>query len=108
MTGTRAVLEVDRGAGAAYLSLSDNEVDRTVEVVPEVQVDLDKFGVAVGVEILDLNMVVPIGKISSKCHIRSEKLAALSSLRGTVNSFVMRSSPQGSANRTDSSHFEFS
>lgn len=108
MSDTRVILEVDRDAGAAYLTLSDNEIVSTVEVVPEVQVDMDEFGVAVGVEILDLNMVVPVSKIASACHIKSDKLGALTALRGTVNSLVMRASPQGAASRTDSTHFEFS
>lgn len=108
MTDDRVILEVDRDAGAAYLTLSDNEVVSTVEVVPEVQVDLDEFGVAVGVEILDLNMVVPVSKIASQCHVKTDKLGALTALRGTVNSLVMRVSPQGSATRTNDTHFEFS
>ena len=45
-------LTVDREAQAAYLRLTDHPVARTVQVSPDVLVDLDSGGEAVGVELL--------------------------------------------------------
>lgn len=47
-------LAVDRKVGAAYMTLSDREIVKTVEV-GGLLIDLDKAGVAVGVEVLDMD-----------------------------------------------------
>lgn len=55
-------LEIDHTAGAAYVTLSDAEVVSTVEVTDEVCIDLDAFGVAVGIEILNLAAQIPMDR----------------------------------------------
>lgn len=107
MNDFEVVLEVDSDAGAAYLQLSDNEVAKTVEVVPEVQVDLDDLNLAVGVEILDLGIAVPVEKISQECHIHTDQLQVLHSLRGSVDALVMHVSSQGSSTQMATTDFEF-
>lgn len=49
-------VEVDHDAEAAYIALSAAPVARTVEVSPEVLVDLDQAGAVVGVELLTLDL----------------------------------------------------
>ena len=53
------MLSVDFEAQAAYLQLSSGQVAQTTEVGP-VNVDVDDLGVVVGVEILNLNAVIPM------------------------------------------------
>lgn len=108
MSHVEPVLEIDLTANAAYLQLTDEEVARTVEVTPEIQVDLDRLGVATGVEILDLNQPVPVETISKQCHIRSDQLSALAWLRGTVNDKIVLSAAQGYTTYVETnSRFEY-
>ncbi|MBS9532643.1 DUF2283 domain-containing protein [Mycobacterium sp. M1] len=56
MSVTRARMEIDRAAQAAYIDFGVDArgVGAAVEVSPTVTVDLDPAGVAVGVELLSL------------------------------------------------------
>jgi uncharacterized protein YuzE len=45
-------LTYDPEADAGYLKVSDAEIDRTIEVAPDVFVDLSAEGDVVGIEIL--------------------------------------------------------
>ena len=59
----------DATAGAAYITVSSNDVARTVEVTPTVLVDLDALGVVVGVELLRPQEAVPVETITQQCHV---------------------------------------
>lgn len=50
--GKRFILTVDPKTDAAYLRIRDRDVDKTVELNNEVNVDYDKDGNVVGIEIL--------------------------------------------------------
>jgi uncharacterized protein YuzE len=79
---TNAVVSVklDRGAGAAYLRLTTNDVARTVEFSEDIYVDLDAMGVVVGVELLNLMTSIPIDALSSKHHIHSDSIRILAAV----------------------------
>lgn len=49
------VIEVDQAAGAAYVRFSRNPVASTVEHGDAIAIDLDEFGMVVGIEILELD-----------------------------------------------------
>jgi len=86
-TSRRLSLEIDQEAGAAYLQFSDELVDRSVEFSEDLTVDLDKLGVVVGIEILDLTVSVPLDTLAERFHIRTETLATLlQSLRSSTTS----------------------
>ena len=53
------VLEVDQLAEAAYVRFSDADVARTVAFNDEINIDLDEFGVVVGIEVLTLGAEIP-------------------------------------------------
>jgi len=92
---TTVTLEIDNYVGAAYITLSENEVVRTVEVTPEVMVDLDAMDVAVGVEILDLTADIPIGPLMRDYHIHSDVASLLQKIRPSVTGFVASFSSSG-------------
>lgn len=93
---TRPVtLEIDGSVGAAYITLSNEAVARTVEVTPDVMVDLDKMDVVVGIEILSLNADIPIGPLSRDYHIHSSVVETLKRIRPSVSSFVVSTSSSG-------------
>jgi len=79
----RAYIEVDSTAQAVYVDLgvSERGVASTVEVLPNVNVDLDSFGVAVGVEVLTLSLRgIVLSELSAKCHFREEDQALIHKL----------------------------
>ena len=83
-------LTVDVTADVAYLRLDEGEVARTCEASPSVYVDLDKFDVVVGVEVLALDALIPYSELATKFHVRQEHLKFLEQIRPTVTSFVTR------------------
>lgn len=85
MKGIR--IEVDLEVDAAYIGLSDAAVARTVELSDQVLVDLDEFGVAVGIEVLDRSVPLPLSELVERYHVRSEVVDLLGLLRPGVSSF---------------------
>ena len=83
----RARIEVDRSAQAIYVDLGteDRAVVSTVEVTPSLLVDLDSYGMAVGVEILTLSVRgLPLEELNQKCHFRPEHMSLLAQLPSLV------------------------
>jgi len=86
----KARLSIDLEADAAYLKVSDNTVVRTSEVSPGVQVDLDEYNMVVGVEVLALDVEIPVEELTTKYHMREEQMLILGAIRPSVTSFVAR------------------
>ncbi|MGW5289490.1 DUF2283 domain-containing protein [Rhodococcus pyridinivorans] len=65
-----ARLEVDTLAEAAYFLVNDSgvKVAKTVEFNDEILVDLDDYGMVVGVEVLTLQTDVPVAQLAQKHH----------------------------------------
>ncbi|MGO9382180.1 MAG: DUF2283 domain-containing protein [Mycobacterium sp.] len=53
-------LSIDTNVDAAYIELTDEPIVKTIEVTPNVQVDIDATGTVVGVELLSLTAELPI------------------------------------------------
>jgi uncharacterized protein YuzE len=70
-------VEIDQDASAAYVRLSAGHVARTIEFSEELNIDLDKHDVVVGIELLDLAKAVPLDDIAEQYHIRTEALTTL-------------------------------
>ena len=64
-------LSVDVNLGAAYIELTDEPIVETVEVTPSVQVDIDKSGTVVGVELLSLTADLPIEVMDRMFNFRA-------------------------------------
>lgn len=95
-------IEIDSEAEVAYLHLSDNDVATTVEITPEVNVDLDEMDVAVGIEVLDLSQQIPVDQITKGCHIKTgdqEALKALAESIALARHRKLISAPQGRLTR---------
>jgi uncharacterized protein YuzE len=86
-------LSVDTNVGAAYIKLTDEPIVETVEVNPDVQVDIDSMGAVVGVEILNLATDIPADELVARFHFReSDHALALSQLRRSAAVFVSSAS----------------
>jgi uncharacterized protein YuzE len=73
----RLSLEIDQGAGAAYLRFGDGQVARSVEFTEDLIVDLDEHEMVLGIEILDLSRSVPLDQLTERFHIRTEAFTTL-------------------------------
>lgn len=74
---TSVSVKIDTEAGAAYLRLGSGHVTRTVEVDEATYVDLDQFGVVVGIELLDLDTPLPLDELGTRFHINASALDVL-------------------------------
>ena len=74
---TAVSVKIDTEAGAAYLRLGRGLVARTVEFDEDIYVDLDQFGVVVGIELLDLDTSLPLDELGSRFHIDASALDVL-------------------------------
>lgn len=70
-------VQIDAEAEAAYLRLGRGQVARTVEFAEDIFVDLDEFGVALGIELLDLETPLPLDDLAEQFHIKTATLALL-------------------------------
>jgi len=95
MAGTnKPSLKIDGDAEVAYIKLSDNPVFRTVQATEDVLIDLDKFSVAVGIEVLDLDATIPYGRLTTDFHIHSDIVDDVRAIQPTINSFRMQTAPE--------------
>ena len=81
-------IEVDESNGTAYIRLSDHEIVRTVEHSEDVLIDLDRLGVAVGIEFLDQTAPLPFTELVDRYHVHSDVIDLLRMVRPDVDTFV--------------------
>ena len=94
-------VNIDRQSDAAYIRLTEGDVDKTIQATESVLVDVDRFGVAVGLELLSLDTEVPYAELIRNFHVRSEVLTYLSLIRPTVRGFLsLTQGADGMASRT--------
>lgn len=95
----------DTAANAVYIELSDRDVARTVEVTDTVMIDLDKFDVATGIELLAPETTPDLSEIMRRCHVPKHQerelehiVVRLKELRVTQNQLT-KSTPIKAATR---------
>lgn len=81
-------LEIDQDAQAAYIKLRDGAVVHTESVAQDVVVDLDEYGIVLGVEVLSLTADIPFGVLSQRFHVHSEDIDALRRVQPSVAGFL--------------------
>lgn len=81
-------ITVDTALNAAYIQLSNEPVARTVEFNDLVLVDVDEFGVAVGIEVLDEGAPLPFSELITDFHVHSEVVDLLRVIRPDVSSYL--------------------
>lgn len=93
-------IKVDSTANAAYIKLSDAPIVRTVEFNEEILVDVDQYGVAVGVEVLDEGAALPFAALCDDFHVHSDVIELLRLIRPSVAAFLQLSSAADGATST--------
>lgn len=69
-------IEIDREADAGYIRLLGDPVERTESVTDEVNVDLDRQGRVVGIEVLSLGAEVPFELLIQQFGVPSDVVGA--------------------------------
>ena len=90
-------IELDQHVDAAYIRLSTQPVATTRELTGAVLVDLDAMGVVVGVEVLSLDADIPFDRLVTDCHVYSDVVDLLRTIRPTVRNFVISSGSEASS-----------
>lgn len=72
---------VDHSVNAAYIELADAEVERTVKLRDAVMIDLDKYGMVVGIEMLGIDVDLPLQQLRDEYHVDSKVVDVLYNLR---------------------------
>jgi len=87
-------LKIDGDAQAAYIKISNNPVNRTVQATENVLIDLDDYDLAVGIEVLDLDATIPYSRLMSEFHIHSDIIDDVRAIQPTINSFRLQTAPE--------------
>ena len=74
-------VKIDHDAELAYVRFTDEPVARTVEIDEAINLDLDRFGVVIGIEFLDLDADIPFQRLVTEFHVRREHIEFLRMLR---------------------------
>ena len=93
---TTRTITVDPAVGTCHISLSDRPVASTEEFSDNILVDLDEFGVAVGIEVLDLGVELPLTDLRRQLHIHEDDEPRLARLLPALRyspRFTLASSP---------------
>jgi uncharacterized protein YuzE len=48
-------IQIDSDSNTAYIAITNNEVERTISLGEDINIDLDETGLIVGIELLYLN-----------------------------------------------------
>lgn len=81
-------IEISKRLNVAYVYLSDADIVDTVEVTEAVMVDLDAFGMVVGIEVLRLDAEIPFTVLTETHHVHSQVINLLRLIRPHVGGFV--------------------
>lgn len=98
---TPFAVEIDFDAGAAYVTMTDRVVASTALLGHGVNVDLDQFGVVVGIELLTLEAEIPFNRLLDDFHVHSADVDLLRSLRPTIAQSVLHIAAEGSTTLTE-------
>lgn len=77
-------VDLDLDAYTGYIGLSDNDVVRTRQLNDEVLVDLDEFGMVVGIEFLRLDAEIPFSRLTDEFHVHSDVVERIRALRPSL------------------------
>ena len=84
---TTRTITVDPAVGTCHISLSDRPVASTEEFSDDVLVDLDEFGVVIGIEVLDLDAELPLTDLCRRLHIHKDDEPHLARLLPTLRGY---------------------
>lgn len=98
MSDTKVTVEIDQDADAAYIRVGAAEVADTVEFSDSLVVDLDRFGMVVGIEVLGLGTELDFSGLFAEHHVRAEVVATIDSLRPSIERrWLVTSTPDSAA-----------
>lgn len=84
-------IQIDGEAGLAYMRFFGNPVARTEEFTPEVMIDLDEYGMVVGIELLTLYPPLSdaqLKALTEKYHVPADILDILPVATSALGEFT--------------------
>lgn len=96
-------ISVDFVADAAYVKMSGARVASTRQMTDEVLVDLDEFGMVVGIEFLRIAAEIPFQRLTDDFHVHSADVELLRQLRPSIAGYLA-SSAEGTSEPSTSFH----
>lgn len=81
-------IQVDHETDTGYIKLRDEQIARTLELTNLVLVDLDRFDMAVGLEVLSLNAKIPFSRLHKEFHVPSSTVDLLRAIQPTLGKFL--------------------
>ncbi|MET7287579.1 DUF2283 domain-containing protein [Streptomyces sp. NPDC005573] len=90
MTESMIQVEIDPAAALAYVELGNGEVARTVQFTDEVMIDLDPYGMVLGIELLSLSADLDAdlrARLASEYHVPSQVLDVLPAALSAVGNW---------------------
>lgn len=81
-------VNMDTVVNCAYITLSEQQVARTVEYNDHILVDVDAFELVVGIELLDLGTHLAIDDLAAAFHFHSDAVDLLRLIRPDVVSLL--------------------
>lgn len=77
------------GVAVAYIELSDDSVEKTIEFSDNVLLDLDRFDCVRGIELLSLTESPRLSDLKRVAHIKAEHEVQLEYVLNNLNRFTM-------------------
>lgn len=81
-------IEVDTALDAAYIRLSDKAIVRTIAHNDDINIDLDQYGVVVGIEVLSERAPLPFTDLGDRYHVHHDVVELLRLIRPDVASYL--------------------
>ena len=81
-------VEIDRDEDAAYITLSNEEIVKTIVFSDNILVDLDQYGVAVGIEVLGTDTRIPLSGLAKRFHIHTSVEPILGHLLPSISTRI--------------------
>lgn len=80
--------QIDHENDIGYIQLSRETVARTEQLTELVLVDVDAYGVAVGIEVLSLEAEIPLEELKQRFHVHSRVVGILQMIQPTLGGFI--------------------
>lgn len=95
-------IEIDPSAAQAYIELRQGGVERTEEFTPEIMIDLDRYGMVLGIELLTLSVTLDAqlrARLADRYHVASAVLDLLTPALNAVTQWERQMSERDAVRR---------
>lgn len=99
-------ISADLASDVAYIRLSKDKVFSTVAVTDNVNLDLDEFGIIIGIECLELDAEIPFNVLSNQFHLHSKDVEMVKRLLPSLTKSFLFGMSEGTSSKSRLNNFE--